>query len=158
MKNHLMNAYDEFQSLLSQGISLLTALKDMPMYAENAFQSLLSQGISLLGRCPSLLRPEGRRRFNPFLVRASVYCEEGASPHDIRPKRRFNPFLVRASVYCMDKHPALLHMERRAGFNPFLVRASVYCVHARLYRRQTKRSLFQSLLSQGISLLENGRV
>ena len=39
------------------------------------FQSLLSQGISLLGIYgdPVQYEQEGGDRFNPFLVRASVY-------------------------------------------------------------------------------------
>ena len=63
-----------FQSLLSQGISLLHAVAVWEGEAIVAtFQSLLSQGISLLtGRALS-----GAfwtcRSFNPFLVRASVY-------------------------------------------------------------------------------------
>ena len=96
-----------------------------------------------------------RRGFNPFLVRASVYCplaalalvvlartqfqsllSQGISLLDrrlrgrARARRRvrgFNPFLVRASVYWRP----VAHGSPRMGaygFNPFLVRASVYCV------------------------------
>ena len=118
-----------------------------------AFQSLLSQGISLLlglkasGVCGKI------NSFNPFLVRASVYCLGVKPPETFefpefqsllsqgisllsgraRPRRRrsrprgFNPFLVRASVYC-ERHPRRPFGPRYVhGFNPFLVRASVYC-------------------------------
>ena len=69
-----------FQSLLSQGISLLPGI-GMPRRATTRpFQSLLSQGISLLD--PSIA--DGKIavavRFNPFLVRASVYCPSCARP------------------------------------------------------------------------------
>ena len=64
--------------------------------------------------------------FNPFLVRASVYCPKQTR---VFPKpifaASFNPFLVRASVYwwvilvCQTA-------DKKISFNPFLVRASVY--------------------------------
>ena len=38
----------------------------------------------------------------------------------------FNPFLVRASVYC-NRFVRTLARLCGKGFNPFLVRASVYC-------------------------------
>ena len=40
-----------------------------------------------------------------------------------------------------------------ASFNPFLVRASVYCADTVAHGRRFTRGRFQSLLSQGISLL-----
>ena len=64
----------------------------------------------------------------------------------------FNPFLVRASVYCR-----IWASARKAAtqicFNPFLVRASVYCLHEALGLTIAEGAEFQSLLSQGISLL-----
>ena len=64
------------------------------------FQSLLSQGISLLRGRHSHGRVSGVRGFNPFLVRASVYCEYGSVFKDVGADAGgFNPFLVRASVY-----------------------------------------------------------
>ena len=65
-----------FQSLLSQGISLLLGGGNpVEEIIESMFQSLLSQGISLLrsgeGGAAARAKPD---RFNPFLVRASVYC------------------------------------------------------------------------------------
>ena len=63
----------QFQSLLSQGISLLTFLFSMPgISTARLFQSLLSQGISLL-RFSEALPADLLGGFNPFLVRASVY-------------------------------------------------------------------------------------
>ena len=63
----------EFQSLLSQGISLLLADGRRPALGDRPFQSLLSQGISLLGDGGFAIRDDFAARFNPFLVRASVY-------------------------------------------------------------------------------------
>ena len=62
-----------FQSLLHQGISLLACSATRRNSKSTSFQSLLHQGISLLGgrffcvRAPSFC-------FNPFFIRASVYC------------------------------------------------------------------------------------
>ena len=90
---------NEFQSLLSQGISLLLA-RGAPLGDRRLeFQSLLSQGISLLVLLPGRQTEGVLLCFNPFLVRASVYCwnvwRGGANGLSIG----FNPFLVRASVY-----------------------------------------------------------
>ena len=41
--------------------------------------------------------------FNPFLVRASVYCDCTSSASRDWIPLGFNPFLVRASVYCLSK-------------------------------------------------------
>ena len=50
-----------------------------------------------------------------------------ASQHENMPGIGFNPFLVRASVYC-PCNPAGKCSCCLYGFNPFLVRASVYCL------------------------------
>ena len=140
-----------FQSLLSQGISLLYLIYAQPVSeVAQSFQSLLSQGISLLRMQWRIDRPPRHWRFNPFLVRASVYCETYAPAVDASRlilfqsllsqgislllenhggrkdniRNRFNPFLVRASVYCTLIWP--LAATCTTGFNPFLVRASVY--------------------------------
>ena len=47
------------------------------------FQSLLSQGISLLLRNNGDWRPPFRKCFNPFLVRASVYWVQLASDAEV---------------------------------------------------------------------------
>ena len=62
-----------FQSLLSQGISLLHLDAMGDAKETYLFQSLLSQGISLLLDEFDHLVPSDSQRFNPFLVRASVY-------------------------------------------------------------------------------------
>ena len=168
------------------------------------FQSLLSQGISLLALLGRFTGALLGRCFNPFLVRASVYWQDlewradGESPLTFQSllsqgisllgttgisvglavKSGFNPFLVRASVYCRDARYRVLQATyaefqsllsqgisllvvplRRAGrggrvgFNPFLVRASVYCKIILSTPNSTWFPWFQSLLSQGISLL-----
>ena len=77
-----------------------------------------------------------------------------AAPDDGRamPKReRFNPFFIRASVYCNPSWVQLGHASLR--FNPFFIRASVYCVTQQGHAQRRLCMEFQSLLHQGISLL-----
>ena len=106
-------AQAKFQSLLSQGISLLWSEVDRVMRIKRKeFQSLLSQGISLLPRIVDGRHTEAVCRFNPFLVRASVYCAENS--HSVMKGRdSFNPFLVRASVY-WDRMAGIRHGPRMA--------------------------------------------
>ena len=66
-------------------------------------------------------------RFNPFLVRASVYCPAACRHGTGGSAGGFNPFLVRASVYCEYNGNDNWRTDPTVGFNPFLVRASVYC-------------------------------
>ena len=90
--------------------------------------------------------------FNPFLVRASVYCWWTRARRAPKPAvPGFNPFLVRASVYCRTVASKTRNQVFR--FNPFLVRASVYCGMSSRWMTPCNPYLFQSLLSQGISLL-----
>ena len=62
----------------------------------------------------------------------------------------FNPFFIRASVYCQDNCAAIGSIV--FSFNPFFIRASVYWFWLTTGGTQTKLR-FQSLLHQGISLL-----
>ena len=68
-----------FQSLLHQGISLLklqiVSRYQLPLVK---FQSLLHQGISLLNRAESYENVGIGIGFNPFFIRASVYCQKVA--------------------------------------------------------------------------------
>ena len=65
----------EFQSLLHQGISLLnTPSSRRSRIKAWRFQSLLHQGISLLIETDYMIRESVRVGFNPFFIRASVYC------------------------------------------------------------------------------------
>ena len=113
-----------FQSLLHQGISLLEAVNALAAIAKFRFQSLLHQGISLLGTSSQTGSCWRGSSFNPFFIRASVYCPPGprrrgcggwvsipsSSGHQFTgcahqrlmdgPVNRFNPFFIRASVYC----------------------------------------------------------
>ena len=165
-----------FQSLLHQGISLLyndgdgnaNSQQEVSIPSSSGhqftggrsvrtcgaydarFQSLLHQGISLLSLWqagkPASLRPG----FNPFFIRASVYCNsqikigivavyvfqsllhQGISllaPMELAISilsSRFNPFFIRASVYWRPSIAA--HTAQRQRFNPFFIRASVYCL------------------------------
>ena len=72
-------ASNPFQSLLSQGISLLHVTENLKGFPDHGFQSLLSQGISLLAARLRGGIAKALECFNPFLVRASVYCE-GVAP------------------------------------------------------------------------------
>ena len=115
----------------------------------NTFQSLLHQGISLLHGSVIRLLQRLRLCFNPFFIRASVYCALQAMGRTLE-LGGFNPFFIRASVYwkarlsCPERQQAmfqsLLHQgisllgrkivfanQRRQRFNPFFIRASVYC-------------------------------
>ena len=113
--------------------------------------------------------------FNPFFIRASVYChsprggdrqgpvlfqsllhqgisllDDVSSPASWS-RYRFNPFFIRASVYW--PHSASVSAwGLGCSFNPFFIRASVYCP-ARPVLRRRGLGAFQSLLHQGISLL-----
>ena len=165
-----------FQSLLHQGISLLQVggYVNGDFYA--AFQSLLHQGISLLhdGTHPqgkgagyvSIPSSSGHqftdlrwcrkmggypKSFNPFFIRASVYCAVVMAVEARGWPRSFNPFFIRASVYCVYqtlagvRSAAYVSIPSSSGhqftgncganlcartassFNPFFIRASVYC-------------------------------
>ena len=137
-----------FQSLLHQGISLLLTVVSPGRPVIAGFQSLLHQGISLLD-VETARQIAACHCFNPFFIRASVYCRGLRHPGQL-PHRGFNPFFIRASVYWVPSTAAkfwvwkefqsLLHQgisllgvyidfpgiffNRR--FNPFFIRASVY--------------------------------
>ena len=64
--------------------------------------------------------------------------------------RSFNPFFIRASVYCVTGNTYLL--SDLASFNPFFIRASVYWRRSGT-APDIGVTKFQSLLHQGISLL-----
>ena len=139
-----------FQSLLHQGISLLAVRPPRNQLATTNVSIPSSSGHQFTANGKSTGSPTDRRRFNPFFIRASVYCRRerwrmqamtaivsipsssghqftatGASPASRRPPSRFNPFFIRASVYWIER---LL---------------SINLIHLQ----------FQSLLHQGISLL-----
>ena len=190
-----------FQSLLHQGISLLSFLSipshsgikfmvSIPSSSGHQFTGINGTDFNPDFRAVSIPSSSGhqftaRRRirpgpatrpcFNPFFIRASVYCakdrgrawigpplfqsllhqgisllasSDGECPP--YPSRGFNPFFIRASVYWLDRACAEIRTVHR--FNPFFIRASVYCF---LYPggEVPESLLFQSLLHQGISLL-----
>ena len=118
-----------FQSLLHQGISLLTRIRVRYCAYTDPFQSLLHQGISLLVDCgssprrtpwPSVSIPSSSG--HQFTVFWSINSPQSGCPHFVsipsssghqftakaacnarpRRRRRFNPFFIRASVYCQD--------------------------------------------------------
>ena len=89
-----------------------------------AFQSLLSQGISLL--------------------------RERRTTRTSTPTASFNPFLVRASVYCIG------YGARLVGFYTMfqsLLSQGISLLTLQTSSMREEIILFQSLLSQGISLL-----
>ena len=90
--------------------------------------------------------------FNPFFIRASVYC----------PAPRAS---VRMSDICVSIPSSSGHqftgderpdsrLSRGACFNPFFIRASVYCLSNIVDACVNLDKEFQSLLHQGISLLD----
>ena len=188
-----------FQSLLHQGISLLSAsLRMPPCLCREEFQSLLHQGISLLDRhCdPAWAPPDyvsipssSGHQFTAYpagnppawsasvsipsssghqftvwhvvsgLVGAALFqslLHQGISllpcgcVSTTSPIRCFNPFFIRASVYCH----SIIEVQTKPGqrFNPFFIRASVYCHMIGAFPSLFIYA-FQSLLHQGISLL-----
>ena len=120
----VLRALGPFQSLLHQGISLLRGQARRSAPGAPAFQSLLHQGISLLVQPRAGCAPTARVGFNPFFIRASVYCLKSiaassrlktvsipsSSGHQFTAQAQgndfqsyqlcFNPFFIRASVYC----------------------------------------------------------
>ena len=82
-----MDASEQFQSLLSQGISLLATYVHLPPDTDPTFQSLLSQGISLLPSRILRLAPRGLgAAFQSLLSQGisllCVYCL--CARHDFR--------------------------------------------------------------------------
>ena len=166
-----------FQSLLSQGISLLQNANEGFAERLSEFQSLLSQGISLLPKVAVDNDTEIVGGFNPFLVRASVYCMERLLLWNCTRLFCFNPFLVRASVYwssfvgsgsrlswpfqsLLSQGISLLRVVGRALHPPIghgfqsLLSQGISLLPEELPRNGFETAQFQSLLSQGISLLQ----
>ena len=138
-----------FQSLLHQGISLLRS-RFRSQQARIRFVSIpSSSGHQFTAREQIWAGIKGVIRFNPFFIRASVYCapswpwpcrptgwfqsllHQGISllasqkiEREILPCVRFNPFFIRASVYWFPVRQPSSGYGR--SFNPFFIRASVY--------------------------------
>ena len=93
-------AYKRFQSLLHQGISLLGPQGPAGGGGGNGFQSLLHQGISLLRNG----RSAGTGRNSRVSIPSSSghqFTGGSGSRFGQRQGQRFNPFFIRASVYCL---------------------------------------------------------
>ena len=88
--------------------------------------------------------------FNPFFIRASVYCCP-KRPWTIRRRPRFNPFFIRASVYCHQEQVPdsglLLPVSIPSSSGHQFTGRNLISARVRCLPR------FQSLLHQGISLL-----
>ena len=114
-----------FQSLLHQGISLLGLRRNCISNNSRLVSIPSSSGHQFTDKA-SRLAPhrEAPGRFNPFFIRASVYCPIPTGRSTLR-RLRFNPFFIRASVYCVEEYNNKMRKELR--FNPFFIRASVYC-------------------------------
>ena len=163
-----------FQSLLHQGISLLsskaTAWRSCrawvsipsssghqfteghrwrPNHISAPFQSLLHQGISLLASERRCVCRAAMRSFNPFFIRASVYCDE----QDRRFLWKYTRFqsllhqgisLLAGTLFYSRSSHVVVSIPSSSGhqftassaasassstmirFNPFFIRASVY--------------------------------
>ena len=170
-----------FQSLLHQGISLLRYMGRQQRQRMGAFQSLLHQGISLLDSTPaafaisfwrfqsllhqgiSLLRHAGRSwrmpalRFNPFFIRASVYWRP---PAPTTSRRASAVSIPSSSGHQFTAFPSIFLWQDKQtdSFNPFFIRASVYCLSSTWTYNEILNAIpFQSLLHQGISLLDSSK-
>ena len=126
---------------------------------------------------PHLLPRRRFCRFNPFFIRASVYwrtflllCKRSVHRVSIPSSsgHQFTDILnAYDEVYQSLRFQSLLHqgisllssagrphgLSGLPGFNPFFIRASVYCL-TRASSTALILTPFQSLLHQGISLLE----
>ena len=126
----------KFQSLLHQGISLLEVVAKGRPYAALGFQSLLHQGISLLNPRVVMLDTFNASSFNPFFIRASVYC----APKGTFPSRLLGSVSIPSSSG--HQFTAFHRRVRRGawhrGFNPFFIRASVYWTPPWLPTREPK--------------------
>ena len=122
-----LRRFCKFQSLLHQGISLLAVAGPIQAGYRRRFQSLLHQGISLL--CPEIDRYSrySHVSFNPFFIRASVYC----ALKDV------------IADHVTQLFQSLLHQGISLLSASFWTMGESLCVQ------------FQSLLHQGISLLLN---
>ena len=89
-----------FQSLLHQGISLLGLPLCSCMQVYTMFQSLLHQGISLLFASPC--RGCGADSFKVSIPSSSghQFTDSNVALIELERERSFNPFFIRASVYC----------------------------------------------------------
>ena len=139
-----------FQSLLHQGISLLIRhRRDMPAGRHCGFQSLLHQGISLLkapvaGRRPRRLGVSIPSSSGHQFTASGVGGLAGGAKSVSIPSSSGHQFTGR---HCPSGR------RRRRGFNPFFIRASVYWLSLRRHGLSCTAT-FQSLLHQGISLLQ----
>ena len=114
------------------------------------FQSLLHQGISLLA-VPYLMEHELVKEVSIPSSSGHQFTGTVTPSKGATVLASFNPFFIRASVYCLrgrEVPPGYL-----VGFNPFFIRASVYCIPTSSFPAGRPRG-FQSLLHQGISLLK----
>ncbi len=163
-----------FQSLLHQGISLLLSRRSPPPSLLGGFQSLLHQGISLLNRIRQLFTEDWglvsipsssghqftdrrimrKRRwldgFNPFFIRASVYCPETVSPVDAR-MIMFQSLLHQGISLLFQLH--FQFGNAALGLFQSLLHQGISLLQSVLSRSAASALRFQSLLHQGISLL-----
>ena len=143
-----------FQSLLHQGISLLGSGGGGSMMGGSpSFQSLLHQGISLLpGRRLQRQRQDRQGRFNPFFIRASVYCRSAASRSATQGGR--------VSIPSSSGHQfteGRLSLEGRGVVHVSIPSSSGHQFTGTqgAWQKSVAKFGFQSLLHQGISLLGN---
>ena len=92
----------EFQSLLHQGISLLLGAFIPHDTTLLAVSIPSSSGHQFTGYYVPTVECKPHRCFNPFFIRASVYCSTGGPRSRAGRRTGFNPFFIRASVYWVD--------------------------------------------------------
>ena len=149
-------AKKSFQSLLHQGISLLCVNGFRVSFANNYVSIPSSSGHQFTVEAFFMTTVYRIICFNPFFIRASVYCK-----HLVLIK---SADTLMVSIPSSSGHQftgsifAVKNMAQARRFNPFFIRASVYCRRPAQPARPADPG-FQSLLHQGISLLRTvGRV
>ncbi len=113
-----------FQSLLHQGISLLSIQYAVSCLCDRFVSIPSSSGHQFTGAASDCQRP---RALHVSIPSSSGHQFTGKPIHAfcILAEKSFNPFFIRASVYC----PRRMLWAVRCGwlrFNPFFIRASVY--------------------------------
>ena len=117
--------WPSFQSLLHQGISLLPTPTSSACVPNSCVSIPSSSGHQFTETPMRTMKPSRAGSFNPFFIRASVYCPPRAGI-ECPCRRGFNPFFIRASVYWKTIRGSGAGAIT-CGFNPFFIRASVYC-------------------------------
>ena len=165
----------KFQSLLHQGISLLWPWTATAPACPPPVSIPSSSGHQFTASAPPDGRSCPRRRFNPFFIRASVYCAPSGDSGDIArevsiPSSSGHQFTGNLQGLCRPCHQAVsipsssghqftvlrvggLAVRDATAFQSLLHQGISLLAAAEAARAEKSARAFQSLLHQGISLL-----